>query len=51
MDVGEEEEEEEGKEEIEKVEKGARAVEGILCANTSLARWLERAENIGDEKG
>lgn len=42
MDVEEEEEEEEK----EKAAKGERTV---LCANTSLACWLERAENIRDE--
>lgn len=45
----EEEEEEIAKEEIEKVEKEERDVVGILCTNTSLARWLEQAENIGGD--
>lgn len=49
VDVEEEEEEERQKEEIEKVEKEERGAEGILCTNTSLARWLEQAENIGSD--
>jgi len=48
LDV-EEEEKERQKEEIKKVEKEERGAEGILCTNTSLARWLEQAENIGGD--